>query len=131
MGEKSKDRRLWPFLSFAKRMPRQKFWEKLREAQSIFCYPGMNLLEAWFLAKTPILFSTESKVHNEISSHLEEKAGLIYLKKEGLEPKKFVKEYYNVQTIIGKLDEGKGMKPSGRGYTILLQKLQKLQNRTR
>ena len=127
LGKKSKDRRLWPFLSFQTRVSRLEFWDYLSRAQMVFCYPGMVLLEAWFLAKTPILFATESKIHNELSAYLSEKARIPYLTHKGRNCQEFFKAYRESQAFLRKASFGKG--PSGEGYTILLQKLQSLKSR--
>ena len=125
LGKESKDQRLWPFLSFIESMPRQKFWEYLRESQDFFCYPGMALLEALFLGRLPALFSTESITHNRLSRYLKEEAGLVYLEEESIEPQKFLRDYSASRALLEKRKK-EGWGPSGRGYAILLQKLEAL-----
>ena len=143
LGTRSKDRRLWPLLSFKPRIPRLEFWDYLSKAQIVFCYPGMTLLEAWFLNKSPVLFSTESKTHNTLSAYLEESAGFIYLKNKSNDCREFLKAYHSSQVFSKEREaarEGSNGKdismkrkstgPSGKGYAILLQKLQSLKSRT-
>lgn len=92
------------------------YWRYLSKAQYVLCYPGMTLLEAWFLGKTPLLIETESAEHNNLSLYLHEQAGLLYLN----DGQTFYNEYDNQ-------DEKHAMlKPSGAGYSILLEQIENI-----
>ena len=100
-----------------------KFLDIIAETKFVFCYPGMTLLETWFLAKVPIMFATASKLHNELSCYLQREAKLLYI--EGLGDcnyQKFLKNY-NAKKL--KFNSASS-RPKGKGYLLLLKKLEQL-----
>ena len=110
-------------VSFQKPDSHHKFLDIIAETKFVFCYPGMTLLETWFLTKVPIMFATASKVHNELSSYLQREAKLLYIEGIGdCNYQKFLKNY-NAKKL--KFNSASS-RPKGKGYLLLLKKLEQL-----
>ncbi len=119
--QESKKQAWHPSISFGLPKSYQEFLSILQEADMVFCYPGMILLEAWFLHKKPILFATPSEVHNQLSLYLKGQAGFIYLDKETILSKV---DFFRQYSCFDNDSAYKG--PTGNGYDILLGKITNL-----
>lgn len=58
------------------RLKRDAFLQALAEADWVWTYFGMTLLEAWYLGRPPALLPVESPVHVELATYLQKAAGL-------------------------------------------------------
>ena len=66
-------------IKYSPRMERREFVWNVAGARYVLSYPGVTLLEAWYLGRIPILFAVDSPVHHELALYLERTAGLSYL----------------------------------------------------
>ncbi len=109
IGTHSPPKEIASMISYYPRLDRKQFIDVLNQSEIVFCYPGMTLVEAWFLQKKLVLFSTESQTHNTLSGYLE-KMGLLYFQEEQIKPKQ-LKQAFPKQKL------------PGNGYPLLVKKL--------
>ncbi len=63
-------------IEYHTRMGRRRFLRELVVADMVFTYPGMTLLEAWYLGKETVLLTMESKIHNKLANYLAKESGM-------------------------------------------------------
>lgn len=64
------------------RLERDVYCAELSRSEFVGAYFGMTVLEAWYLQRTPFLFSVTSVIHNELGMYLNRSAGLPFIDAE-------------------------------------------------